>query len=84
MKTIANTFEGARSVNEGNLVELTSERWTTKSSATTQAKHLVEKEGGEPCLIVDEAKSSRSNRKVKTYIGGRIISRPEKEGNHDS
>ena len=78
MRIITNTSEGARSVGP-NIIEATSDRWTTKASATAQAKRLVELEGGEACLLMDKSKSERSNRQVKRYIGGRITNRPERQ-----
>lgn len=75
MRIFENTPTAARAA--GGLVELTSERWTTKASATNQARKMVAKEGGEPCLITDTFKSSRSNRSVRRFIGGRIIDFPK-------
>ena len=77
MRIIENTGAAARAVD--GMVELTSERWTTKASAMSQAARMVANEGGVPCLIMDTFKSSNSNRKVRRYIGGRIIDRPTKK-----
>lgn len=76
MRIFENTPTAARTAD--GLIELTSERWSTKASATKQAEKMVAKEDGVPCLIVNTFKSSRSNRKVRRYIGGRIIDRPNR------